>query len=63
MVRRILSLAVATVVPSVALPGAQEPAALTAGSLKGLEFRSIAPTLTTGRIQDTEIDPRNPSVW
>jgi hypothetical protein len=58
MARQILSLAVATVVALVALPGAQEPAGFPAGSLKGLEFRSIGPTLTTGRIQDIEIDPR-----
>jgi hypothetical protein len=29
----------------------------------GLEFRSIGPSLTTGRIADVEIDPRDPSVW
>src|SRR5687768_13642449 len=38
-------------------------AGLAADALKGLELRSIGPTLTTGRIQDIEIDPRNPSVW
>src|SRR5262245_60874736 len=37
--------------------------ALTAGALKGLEFRSIGPGLATGRVQDIEIDPKNPSVW
>ncbi len=63
MTRRILSLAAAAAVAWVALPLAQEPAGLTANSLKGLEFRSIGPTLTTGRIQDIEIDPRNLSVW
>ena len=36
---------------------------VTAEALKGIEFRSIGPTLTTGRIQDIEIDPKNPSVW
>ena len=63
MTRRILSLALAAGVASAALPGAQEPAALTANALKGLEFRSIGPALTTGRVQDIEIDPRNPSIW
>ena len=63
MTRRILSLATAAAAAWMALPLAQEPAGLTANSLKGLEFRSIGPTLTTGRIQDIEIDPRNPSVW
>ena len=37
--------------------------ALTASALKGLEFRSIGPALATGRIQDVQIDPKNPSVW
>src|SRR5262245_45545684 len=37
--------------------------ALDAAALKGLEFRSIGPTLATGRIQDVQIDPRNPNVW
>jgi hypothetical protein len=63
MTRRILSLSVAAGVASVVLIGAQEPATITANTLKGLEFRSMGPTLTTGRIQDIEIDPRNPSVW
>lgn len=30
---------------------------------RGLEFRSIGPSLTTGRISDLEIDPNNSSVW
>ena len=30
---------------------------------RGLEFRSIGPSLTTGRISDLEIDPNNPNVW
>src|SRR4029450_567747 len=63
MTRRILSLAAAAAVAWMALPLAQEPAGLTANSLKGLEFRSIGPTLVTGRVQDIEIDPKNPSVW
>ena len=32
-------------------------------TLKGLELRSLGPALATGRIQDVEIDPHNPSVW
>ena len=31
--------------------------------LKGIELRSIGPTLATGRIADIEIDPKNPSIW
>src|SRR5687767_4901164 len=50
---------------STALLGAQTPASnrLSADLLKGLQFRSIGPALATGRIQDIEIDPKNPSVW
>jgi photosystem II stability/assembly factor-like uncharacterized protein len=36
---------------------------LTADLLKGLAWRSIGPALSTGRIQDVAIDPKNPSVW
>jgi hypothetical protein len=36
---------------------------LTAGSLEALAFRSLGPSLTTGRIADLEIDPRDPDVW
>ena len=36
---------------------------LTADVLKGIELRSIGPTLATGRIVDVQIDPKNPSVW
>src|SRR5688572_21541384 len=31
--------------------------------LRGIELRSIGPALTTGRIVDVKIDPKNPSVW
>src|SRR5215203_1133636 len=63
MTRRILPVALAAVAAGAALRGNQEPAGLTANALKGLELRSIGPTLTTGRVQDVEIDPKNPSVW
>src|SRR6516165_4435131 len=47
--------------------GARQTAApsdrLTADVLKGLEFRSIGPALSTGRVQDIAIDPRNPNTW
>ena len=29
----------------------------------GIAFRSLGPGLTSGRISDIEVDPRNPSVW
>ena len=63
MKRRILSVTVAAAAACAALLGAQEPAGFTANALKGLELRSIGPALTTGRVQDVEIDPRNPNVW
>ena len=37
--------------------------ALTADALKGLALRGIGPALATGRIQDVQIDPKDPSVW
>ena len=36
---------------------------LTAELLKGIELRSIGPTLATGRIADVAIDPKNTNVW
>jgi photosystem II stability/assembly factor-like uncharacterized protein len=36
---------------------------LTAESCRVLELRSLGPTLTSGRIQDIAVDPRNRSVW
>jgi len=46
--------------------GAQTPAGtdgINPASFKGLEFRSIGPSITTGRISDVDIDPKNPNVW
>ncbi len=36
---------------------------LSADLLKGIELRSIGPSISTGRVQDVEIDPKNPNVW
>lgn len=36
---------------------------LTAEALRAFEFRSLGPSLTTGRISDIAVDPKNPSVW
>jgi photosystem II stability/assembly factor-like uncharacterized protein len=38
-------------------------ARLTAEVMKSFAFRSLGPTLTTGRISDVAVDPKNPSVW
>lgn len=40
-----------------------QDSAITAEAMKSFEFRSLGPSLTTGRISDIAVDPRNPSVW
>jgi photosystem II stability/assembly factor-like uncharacterized protein len=57
-------LLVALVFTSAVVPpalGAQ--AGLDPEKLKGIAWRSIGPGFVTGRIADTEIDPRDPNVW
>ena len=68
MRRLLFALALAVAVAATAVVGAgQGPGAaadrLTADVLKGLELRSIGPTVSTGRVIDIQIDPKNPSVW
>ena len=46
-----------------AVVGAQGPSGLTADALKGMPLRHIGPDITTGRISDVDIDPKNPNVW
>src|SRR6188508_200377 len=36
---------------------------LNADVFSSLKVRNIGPTLVTGRVQDIEIDPKNPNVW
>ena len=36
---------------------------LTTDVFKGLAFRSLGPSLTTGRIADFEVDPQRPNVY
>src|SRR5262249_34703666 len=36
---------------------------LTAEVLKGVGVRSIGPAISTGRVQDIAIDPKNPNTW
>src|SRR6187455_93478 len=38
-------------------------APLNADVFAALKVRNIGPTLVTGRVQDVEIDPKNPNVW
>ena len=48
---------------AVAVLHGQGSAGLTVDALKSFEFRSLGPSLTTGRISDIAVDPRNPNVW
>jgi hypothetical protein len=36
---------------------------LTAEAFDRFAFRSIGPSLTTGRVADIDVDPKNPSIW
>jgi hypothetical protein len=63
MTRRMLLIAAAIGLVTAGLGARQASDRLTSEVLKGIELRSIGPTLTTGRIADIEIDPKNPSVW
>jgi photosystem II stability/assembly factor-like uncharacterized protein len=62
MKRRVWLAAIAAVMVTVAV-GARQDDRLTADLLKGIQLRSIGPTLATGRIADIEIDPKNTSIW
>ena len=42
---------------------AQGVGGLTDEALEGLTVRSLGPSITTGRISDIAVDPRDPSVW
>jgi photosystem II stability/assembly factor-like uncharacterized protein len=55
----VLSLAIAA---ACATLGAQSTG-ITSDALKGMPLRSIGPDITTGRISDIDIDPKNPNVW
>jgi len=61
--KRLLVLAAASAVAAAIPLAGQNGGALDTGALKGLQLRSLGPALATGRIQDIDIDPKNPSVW
>lgn len=63
MKRQTTLLMAAFALAAAALPFAQGQDRLNEQTLKGIEFRSIGPGFTSGRIQDVEIDPKNPNVW
>ena len=60
---RVILIAAAAALALTAIVSGQTGGGLDAQVLKGLELRSIGPSIATGRIQDIEIDPKNPSVW
>jgi photosystem II stability/assembly factor-like uncharacterized protein len=60
--------AAAVVLAATAVPTARQATTastdrLIAEVLKGLEFRSIGPAISTGRVQDIAIDPKSPNTW
>ncbi len=63
MTRRTLLILVAIGLVTAGPSARQAQDRLTPDLLKGIELRSIGPALTTGRIVDVKIDPKNPSVW
>ena len=63
MKRLFLAALVAVLAASSVISRAQSGYGLNEATLKGLELRSLGPGLTTGRVQDVEIDPKNPNVW
>jgi photosystem II stability/assembly factor-like uncharacterized protein len=65
MKRTLLTAAIVALAAAALVAGARGQGApgLTADALKGIEIRSIGPTIQTGRIADIAIDPKNPSVW
>ena len=63
MKRLFLAALVAVLAATSVISRAQSGPALDGQTLKGIELRNIGPGLTTGRVQDVEIDPRNPNVW
>jgi photosystem II stability/assembly factor-like uncharacterized protein len=63
MKRKTSALIIAMATAAAALTSGQGQDLLNEQALKGIELRSIGPGFTTGRVQDIEIDPKNPNVW
>ena len=61
--RRLLRGAVILSMAAGAAVSGQSPNRMTADVFEAFEFRTVGPGLTSGRISDIEIDPKNPSVW
>lgn len=45
------------------LAAQQDTDRATADAFRGLAFRAVGPSLTTGRVADLEVDPNDPSTW
>ena len=43
--------------------GQAQALGMTADGLSALAFRSLPTNVVTGRVQDIEIDPKNPNIW
>ena len=56
-------LAVVFALPFGQLRGQGQAGSLTADMFKDMKFRSVGPSVTTGRVQDIAVDPKNTSVW
>lgn len=71
MMKRLSGLVAAAVFVAVFWSGAgratsagQAPSAgVTADTLKAMAFRSLPTNVVSGRVQDIEIDPKNPNIW
>ncbi|MDQ3171318.1 MAG: glycosyl hydrolase [Acidobacteriota bacterium] len=63
MKRLLLPALVAVLAVTSVISRAQSAPSLNEATLAGLALRSLGPGLTTGRVQDVKIDPRNPNVW
>ena len=63
MRHRTFLLVAAMAMAAAALPAGQVQDRFNEQTLKGLELRSIGPGFVTGRVQDVQIDQKNPSVW
>ena len=62
-VTRGVLIAAGTVTAAAALFAQNGEPRLTADAMAPFAFRSVGPSLTTGRISDVAVDPKNPSVW
>lgn len=63
MTLRGVLVAAAVITVAVGLRGQSGLELATADALRKLEFRSVGPSLTTGRLSDIAVDPKNPNVW